>query len=140
MKHFILTVLLSIMSIFGVSATNAIEPNTNYLCDNVVFSKVIVEAPCRLIYGVADTTFVSITNRDSLLGVRYEINNDVLYIKPNKKYDIGSDLEKNKMPVVRIINKDTMPDIKYNRSSFEMKIIKKRNIEKSNETVNYAKN
>ncbi len=139
MKHFILTVLLGIMSIFGVNA-NTTDPNTNYLSDNVVFSKVIVEAPCRLIYGVADTTFVSITNRDSLLGARYEITNDVLYIKPTKRYDVGFDLEKNKMPVVRIINKDTMPDIKYNRSSFEMKIIKKRNIEKSNETVNYAKN
>lgn len=116
MKNFILTMLLSIVSIFVAFGATPEIPN---------FSKIVVETPCRIIYGVGDTTFVSITNKsNSMYNVYYEIKNDIIYIKSKETYNLGEliyyRMEDDEMPIVRIMTKDTMPSIYAKRSSFQI--------------------
>lgn len=113
MKNFILTILLSIVSVFVAFGATPEIPN---------FSKIVVETPCRIIYGVGDTTFVSITNKsNSMYNVYYEIENGIIYIKSKETYNLGElRMEDDEMPIVRIMTKDTLPSIYAKRSSFQI--------------------
>lgn len=130
MKNFILTILLSIMSVFVAFGATPEIPN---------FSKIVVETPCRIIYGVGDTTFVSITNKsNSMYNVYYEIENGIIYIKSKETYNLGElRMEDDEMPIVRIMTKDTLPSIYAKRSSFQItERVRKNKSTFRNETTN----
>ena len=135
MKNFILTMLLGIMSVFYSFADNV---NIN----NV--SKIIVKAPCRIIYGACDSTAISIVNKSSQYDIYYEITDSVMYIKSKYNVDYFNDINKNELPIVWVINKNNiLPTIQTSRS-FHISEPKQRFIKKSkthrNETTEIAKN
>lgn len=134
MKNFILTMLLGIMSVFYSFADNV---NSN----NV--SKIIVKAPCRIIYGACDSTAISIVNKSSQYDIYYEITDSVMYIKSKYNVDYFNDINKNELPIVWVINKNNiLPTIQTSRS-FQISEQKRRSTKKfvtNNETTGIAKN
>ena len=81
MKKLILTLLFALMSIitFGVNPANIYN-------NEAQFTKIVVETPCRVAYGVADSTCINIRNTKSY-GLYYEIKDSILYIKPDMRLD-----------------------------------------------------
>ena len=133
MKNFILTMLLGIMSVFYSFADNV---NSN----NV--SKIIVKAPCRIIYGSCDSTGISVVNKSSQYDIYYEITDSVMYIKSKYNVDYFNNINKNELPIIWVINKDNIPTIQISRS-LQINEQKRRSTKKfvsNNETTEIAKN
>lgn len=140
MKNFILIMLLGFMSVFYSFADNA-----NIINGSDRVSKIIVKAPCRIIYGTCDSTKISIVNKASQYDVYYELSDSVMYIKSkyNVDYFYFNEINKNELPVVWVINKSNIPTIQTSRS-FQISEQRKRSTKKSklnrNETTGIAKN
>lgn len=106
MRNFILTIIFALMSIVTFGGNPTITP----AYDNTQFAKIVVEVPCRLIYGVADSTHINIRNTEAY-GLYYEIKDSVLFIKPDTHLDEILNKNNEDLPLIRIFNKNVMPTI-----------------------------
>ncbi len=129
-----LTVLFTLFFVtnvvFANSFANDINRSANVLENRI--SHVYVTTPCRILYKVADTTHIRVSNDFITKGLYFEVNDSTLIIK--SKYPIN-DLnleETGKLPTVCILMKDTLPKIKAS-SSFT--ITSKNTLRKRNETT-----
>ena len=112
MKKLILTLLFALMSIitFGVIPANIYT-------NEIQFTKIVVETPCRVAYGVADSTCINIRNTEAY-GLYYEIKDSILYIKPDMRLDEILNYNIKDIPLIRIFNKDVMPIITTSSSLY----------------------
>lgn len=110
MKNIFLTIVLTLMSIFSVSANENITDENNI--KNIKFSKVVISAPCNLKYGVSNETSITVTNNIDN-NIYYKIKNDVLYIKTHENDLIDCiDTSETLKPTIYLMNKDILPLIK----------------------------
>lgn len=126
----VLFTLFFVTNVFANSFANDINRSANVLENRI--SHVYVNAPCRILYKVADTTHIRVSNDFITKGLYFELNDSTLIIK--SKYPINDfNLEDSgKLPTVCILMKDTLPKIKAS-SSFT--ITSKNTSRKRNETT-----
>lgn len=107
MRNFILTIIFALVSIVTFGGNPTITPAYD---NNTQFTKIVVEAPCRVMYDVADSTRINIRNTEAY-GLYYEIKDSVLYIKPDTRLDDILNNNSEDIPLIRIFNKNVMPII-----------------------------
>jgi hypothetical protein len=126
----VLFTLFFVTNVFANNFANDINKSTNVLENRI--SHVYVTAPCRILYKVADTTHIRVSNDFITNGLYFELNDSTLIIKskyPINDFNLG---DTGKLPTVCILMKDTLPKIKAS-SSFT--ITSKNTLRNRNETT-----
>lgn len=139
MKKFLLTMVTLLISVTFLFANTYVEStfnkNSAVLHDSI--SQVYVNAPCRILYKVADTTHIRVTNEFINQGLYFELNDSILFIKskyPLDEFNLPSD---NDLPTVCILTKNTLPKIKTS-SSYVISTVKNKS-GKNNDTTYISK-
>lgn len=139
MKKFLLTMVALFISVTFLFANTYTETTVNrnsaVLHDSI--SQVYVNAPCRILYKVADTTHIRVTNEFINQGLYFELNDSILFIKskyPRDEFNLPSD---NDLPTVCILTKNTLPKIKTS-SSYVISTVKNKS-RKNNDTTYTSK-
>ena len=128
--------LISASFLFASTYTETtINRNSAVLNDSI--SQVYVNAPCRILCKVADTTHIQVTNEFINQNLYFELNDSILFIKskyPLDEFNLPSD---NNLPTVCILTKNKLPKIKTS-SSYVISTVKN-TLGKNNDTTYTSK-
>lgn len=127
MKNFILT-------LFALFFSVVLSANANVKNDKITIETIKVEVPCKIIaYAIEETDTAIINIRNNVYDLKYEIKDNILYIKRTR---ILEDFECNgeNPPIVHIgVNK--IPTIKVSKSLTITESKKSKKNNKSNDVA-----
>ena len=116
MKKTFLTLICSMFMLFAFAANDYKQENLTKQHETTI-STVHVDAPCRIIYKLADSTYVRVSKDFAAKGLYYEIKDSIIFIKQNVPFNDYEYLIKNEqLPIICISSNENTPKIKTSSS------------------------